>query len=369
MDEAFALMLCGAEDEEINNYFIDQAFSPLRWAPRVIEIIRSSGATGLSATQIAYRADLGIGETRQLLKMLSTETPAPISATLVRGGRYSKTLWVANPVAWRPDQERIDRVTSLRRDERAQMMDYMSSSECLMKFLADALNDSTSTPCGRCAPCLGEELVPSTYSSEIAKEAIEFLQRQPHRIKPRKKWMTDALADRGWTGNINPELQCAEGRALTHWGDPVWGEMVKAGKVEGEFSDELVQEAARLITERWTPDPFPTWVTAVPSLNHLDLVPGFASRLAAVLGIPYVQCIRKTRTTAPQKEMKNPYRQAKNLAGAFEVQGEHLQEGSVLLVDDMVDSRWTFTIIGAELRFSGCEMVYPFALADTSHGG
>ena len=33
------------------------------------------------------------------------------------------------------------------------------------------------------------------------------------------------------------------------------------------------------------------------------------------------------------------------------------------LVDDMVDSRWTFTVISALLRAAGCSAVFPMALA------
>jgi ATP-dependent DNA helicase RecQ len=35
----------------------------------------------------------------------------------------------------------------------------------------------------------------------------------------------------------------------------------------------------------------------------------------------------------------------------------------LLLVDDIVDSRWTLTEIGAVLRGAGSGPVYPFALA------
>jgi ATP-dependent DNA helicase RecQ len=41
-------------------------------------------------------------------------------------------------------------------------------------------------------------------------------------------------------------------------------------------------------------------------------------------------------------------------------------EGPVLLVDDIVDSRWTMTVVAALLRQAGCGPVYPLALADTS---
>ena len=38
----------------------------------------------------------------------------------------------------------------------------------------------------------------------------------------------------------------------------------------------------------------------------------------------------------------------------------------VLLVDDVVDSRWTLTVCGYRLMEKGCRQVYPFALADSS---
>ena len=37
--------------------------------------------------------------------------------------------------------------------------------------------------------------------------------------------------------------------------------------------------------------------------------------------------------------------------------------GPVLLVDDLVDSRWTLTVAGRELRRAGADAVLPFALA------
>lgn len=41
---------------------------------------------------------------------------------------------------------------------------------------------------------------------------------------------------------------------------------------------------------------------------------------------------------------------------------------SILLVDDMVDSRWTFTVVAAKLLEAGASSVYPFALVKTGSG-
>ena len=40
-----------------------------------------------------------------------------------------------------------------------------------------------------------------------------------------------------------------------------------------------------------------------------------------------------------------------------------LPGGPVLLVDDLVDSRWTMTVAAREVRLAGASAVLPFALA------
>ena len=65
--------------------------------------------------------------------------------------------------------------------------------------------------------------------------------------------------------------------------------------------------------------------------------------------------------------MQNSIQQEKNAFDSFQLRpGTDLPE-KVLLVDDLVDSRWTFTACGYYLtEDKRCSEVYPFALADTS---
>lgn len=60
--------------------------------------------------------------------------------------------------------------------------------------------------------------------------------------------------------------------------------------------------------------------------------------------------------------MRNNFQQARNLDGVFRVDLEG-SCGPCFLVDDMVDSKWTFTVASALLRQNGCQNVYPLALA------
>lgn len=61
--------------------------------------------------------------------------------------------------------------------------------------------------------------------------------------------------------------------------------------------------------------------------------------------------------------MQNSTQQARNVDGAFRLAAGELLDGPVLLVDDLVDSRWTFTAAAWLLRSHGVAAVYPLALA------
>jgi ATP-dependent DNA helicase RecQ len=66
--------------------------------------------------------------------------------------------------------------------------------------------------------------------------------------------------------------------------------------------------------------------------------------------------------------MQNSYQQAHNLDNVFMINTNQVQSGAVLLIDDVVDSRWTFTVIAALLRQAGSGPVFPLALAMNSWG-
>ena len=64
--------------------------------------------------------------------------------------------------------------------------------------------------------------------------------------------------------------------------------------------------------------------------------------------------------------MQNSEHQAANANSAFSVDGSLVRDGPVLLIDDIVDSRWTLTVCGARLRSAGSGLVFPFALASAA---
>jgi ATP-dependent DNA helicase RecQ len=316
-------------------------------------------AGGLTVRELESRINLRNGDIVRALKYLSAEDPSPVFK--------QGTRWLATPVIYRGDPGRADRIVELRRAEQREMQEYLRSGECLMRFLARRLDDPHARNCGKCAICLGKPLVPADVDPSLARAAAAFLRRLHVPLPPRSNWPTGvALPSHGFHGRIPPGLRAEEGRALSVWGDAGWGKLVRDGKYRaGRFSEELVEACAELL-RTWAPDPVPAWVTCVPSLEHPELVPDFARRLARRLGVPFHSCVRKLRRNHPQKEMENSFQQAHNLDGAFVVDRQLLARGAVLLVDDVTDSGWTFTVLAALLRQAGCGAVIPLALAVAS---
>jgi len=101
----------------------------------------------------------------------------------------------------------------------------------------------------------------------------------------------------------------------------------------------------------------------VPSLRRPELVPDFAERLAKAIGLPYAQPIAVARKTDAQSRLENSRQQYLNVQGAFAADRSACPPGAVLLVDDIVDSKWTISEAGATLRRAGVPAVIPFALA------
>jgi ATP-dependent DNA helicase RecQ len=277
------------------------------------------------------------------------------------GPKWMVTAAAAN---YRVDQNYINAITHKREQEQQQMQEYMQHKGCLMKFLQRSLDDPELQDCGNCKNC-NPDLFPSEKGdNNLLQNAGTFLRRSFQIIEPRKQWpANNPLPTYGFTGRINDSYIASEGRALSLWRDAGWGQLVYKGKYEDHhFSDELVSACLELLN-KWNPEPAPKWVTCIPSRNYPNLVPNFAERFAQAIQLPFVSCIEKIKDTKQQKEMENSFQQARNLDGAFRVNLPPKKYAPCLLIDDIVDSRWTFSVVSALLRNAGCKAVYPLALA------
>lgn len=356
LSAAYGILLKGEEDDKILDYFIGSAFPTPAEVQSILGALQAA-PTGLSQVALAAEVDITSGRIDRAIKLLSLESPAPI---VKDGSKWRVTAAPLSQAFW----DRVDRLTALRKVERSQMNDYMALESGHMAFLVRALDGDSSEIPPPPLPPLSAELEPG-----LVQEAVNFLRRSNLPIEPRKKWPVGELPIYGLRGNIPAALRAAEGRALSHWGDAGWGTSVEEGKYrDGHFPNILV-EACKELLGQWAPTPAPEWVACIPSRRHPTLVPDFARRLAAALGLPFVEVLTKAKDRPEQKTMANSVHQARNLDGSLEVDVDAVRDGPVLLVDDMVDSGWTFTVAAWLLRSAGSGEVFPLALASTTSGG
>ncbi len=356
LDSAYGVLLSGLEEDRINDWFIDSAFPKPDEVAQIIAALEDE-PEGLSLPGLESMVNLSKGRIKHAIQLLSLESPAPIAK---QGPRWQLTAAPLGDAFW----ERAERLTALRRDEQQQMREYVALPfGAHMQFLVTALDGDPENIAQPGLPPLPTEPDPATV-----RDAVTFLRRTSLPLKPRKRWPAGGLPNYDLRGNIAPDRQAEFGRALSVWGDAGWGSLVSAGKYrDARFADALV-EACRTMVVGWDQQPRPQWVTCIPSLRHPDLVPDFARRLAAALGLPYAATLLKIDERPEQKTMANSAQQARNVDGSLAVDRGAMPAGPVLLVDDMVDSGWTLTVAAWLLRDAGSGAVWPLALSRTGAG-
>ena len=348
IDRAYTFLMFGKEDEDILNYFINTAFPSEREAADIMEYI--SNNDGVKLYQI--NSALNIKKAR-LDKAISF---------LMHDGfiRKEKQMYYATPKPFVYDKEHYDAVTATRVREMEQMKKLATTTTCYSKFVVECLDDHSAYECGHCSNCLGQDILPSSPLAESVHIAETYINGLVLDIEPRKMWVYSE-----YTGNKKIPVPNKPGLCLAKYGDPGYGELVKRDKYSPKkrFCDELVGKSAKVLRTLVNEKEI-KYVTCVPSLRS-DIVFDFSKRLAESLGLTFVELLKKSNTRQ-QKEMQNSSYQCGNAMHSFSLLDGVEVPDKVLLVDDVVDSRWTLTACGYYLSQCGCGEIYPFALADSS---
>ena len=353
IDRAEVVLLRGAEDRRIQDFFIEQAFPRRELVERVLARIDAAGDQGASTPELTAEVNLGRGRIEAMLKVLDVE------GAVARSG----SRWVSATGEWSYDAERYGRITELRRAEQRAMAAFGADGRCLMRVLREQLDDPAAEDCGICAVCAGPRFA-GTLDPALVREAALLLRSRPLVIDVKKM----APDDTGAMKKLPEDVRAEEGRALARLGDGGWNPEIQAGLRDGRLSDEVVTAAADLVRAWAIPA---DWVAAVPARRGAagagggadgDLVSDFAARLAQALGKPFAKALVRADDRPPQREMANSAQQVANVRGAFRVARE-LPEGACLLVDDVRFSGWTLAMTAGQLRRRGASAVFPLALA------
>lgn len=345
------LLYGGAEETSINEYFIFNSFPKEENIMQVLSYIENCDDTPMR--DIAANVNVKSKVLEQILKLLLIE-----GIIVKDGSKYYRTT-----KRYVSQQHYYDLIIQMKINEYNELIQYQQEQGCLMEFITASLDDPFSKRCGKCGNCLNFRSLTIDDVSENEKgKVIEFFNNQFIIIEPRKQ---SSLTGRRLAYVYEPGL------ALSYYHEELGQEARRGKYITGSFSNILVQASAKKLQKYLYKNNVlinNLVVVPVPSNRRPLLVPQFAESLAKELKCEYANILSKKDNEPEQKSALNSQHQEANIRGYLYIKDfKNLSNKHILLVDDFVDSKWTFAI-GAELlatSFSNVT-VTPFAISDTS---
>lgn len=362
-DSADVLLLPGPEDRDIWRYFATSSMPSQERADAVLAAL-AEGST-LSTPALEARVDIRRSPLELLLKVLAVDG----AVERVSGG------WRATGTPWVYDAERYGRIAAARTAEQDAMERYEHLDSCRMAFLTTQLDDPDASACGRCDVCAGQ-WYPTDVDPDQQSRARDTLDRVGVPIDPRRSWPSglDRLGV-ALKGRIPPGEQAEEGRVVARLSDLGWGgplrDLFRSDEQDVPLDTELPAPLAgaclRVLSE-WDWPRRPVAVVCVPSVSRPHLVSSVAEGIARAGRLAYLGALDLAPGAGLLDARVNSAFRVRDLSDRFWV-GEQLAAGleglsgaPVLLVDDLVTSRWTIAVAARLLRRAGAGAVLPFAL-------
>jgi ATP-dependent DNA helicase RecQ len=356
VDRAQVILLPGPEDQAIWDYFVSVGFPAEEHVRKALRTLAAEDAP-MSTAALEPRVELARSRLETMLKVLDVDG----AAKRVRGG------WIATGADWQYDAERYRNVAQVRQDEQHAMREYEKTAMCRMRFLREQLDDPGAADCGRCDNCGGLTLVREVRDDAVAT-ASSMLGRPGVPFEPRRMWPS-AMPGLGIDvrGKVAPDDRAETGRVIARLTDLGFGARLRSllavDAPDTGVPDELLRACVQVLAS-WDWAQRPAAVVHVGSLRRPRLVADLAARLAELgrltdLGpVDHVgqSSTGRTNSALRLRDVWNAY----DLPAALTAQ---LSGQPVLLVDDLVDTGWTFTVVARLLRGAGAGAVYPFALA------
>lgn len=364
---ADVLLLPGVEDREIWHYFATNAMPTEQRAAAVLDALADAGRR-LSVGALEARVDLRRGQLELLLKVLAVDGVV----------EYGQGGWASTGREWLYDKDRYDRIAEARLAEQRAMLEYQGAVDCRMAFLTRSLDDPASAPCGRCDACVGP-WYPTEVSVDSERRAQATVAKVGVAIAPRAQWPQGldrlGVEDEGrpMKGKLAADEVVEAGRVIARLTDLGYGNAMRdlfARDTEGrpvdkEVPAELAGACLRVLKE-WGWAERPVAVAWVPSVGRPELVASLAAGVARAGRLELLGPLdlapdsggAAVNSAFRVRDLWHRFRVPEDMAGRLTA-----LDGPVLLVDDLVDTRWTMTIAGRLLRRAGADAVLPLALA------
>ena len=251
------------------------------------------------------------------------------------------------------------------------MIAYERGASCRMELLQRELDDPSAAPCGRCDVCAGA-WYPNEVSNAATAQATSRIAHTGVPIEPRGQWPTGA--DRRGVpvkGRIAVTERPEPGRVIARLTDLGWGgplrELLATGAPDQDLPAALVPAVLDTLKD-WPWDERPVGVIAMPSLTRPRLVHSTAAMIAERGKLPFLGSLDADPARPATGHGGNSAFRLASVWDRFTLTPELAATvaeapGPLLLVDDLVDSRWSLTVAARTLRLAGAPAVLPFALA------
>ncbi|WEV79535.1 RecQ family ATP-dependent DNA helicase [Janibacter cremeus] len=356
-ERADVVLLPGHDDVAIWKHFASSSMPREDQAAAVLTALAEAGKP-LSTAALETIVDIRRTRLELLLKVLDVDG----AVQRVSGG------WTSTGQPWVYDAQRYERVAAAREAEQQHMLDYIATDGCRMAFLQRTLDDPSATDCGRCDRCAGP-WIDADVADDALGSARSTLDRAGVDLDPRAQWPTgmDRLGV-PVKGKIPPDEGMSPGRALARVTDLGWGPRVRELlATDPPVPESTVRAVVRVLAE-WGWRTRPAGIVTIPSRSRPTLVTSLATQLGQIGRLPVLGSLDLVDGGPVGEPGGNS---AYRLAAVWErlEVGPELAAalpglaGPVLLVDDVVHSRWTLTVAARALRRAGADEVLPFALA------
>lgn len=365
---ADVLLLPGRGDRAIWEYFATSSMPEEEKALQVLAALEQT-PEGLSLAALEARVQLRRSTLELLLKVLDVE-----GAVVKEGSRWCRTS-----AAWSYDRERYAGVARARVREQESMLEYERTEGCRMVFLARQLDDTSAQPCGRCDRCAGP-----WYSTQVPEEAQQAARQSFATVgvpvEPRRMWPTgldQLMGASAPRGRLSKDEQAEPGYALARLSDMGYGTRLRelfatnelGEPVDSEVPADLGRACVKVLAAwQWGAAGRPAAVLTLPSPVRPRLARSLGRGLASVgrlMDLGQVSLVEEPRFFGGNSAFR-----CADVLRSYLVPSEvldYVRENrcAVLLVSDLVDSRWANTVVVRALREAGATAVYPFSLAAT----
>ena len=345
LKDSLGLLMFSESDTDIWDYFDKSSIFETGEINSVLEFLKENASKG----------SLRIGEVEKNVNIARSRLDKLVKKLEVEGHLFKENnAYSLTPKKWVERFQDIDEIVSRKKIEHTHMMEYLNTKSCRMKILRGFLDDKTTINCNKCDNCLGVSKF--DIDSKIVERANAFLFKKSFPINPRLKWYENNISR-----SIPRNLLLEKGLSRSLMSSNLGRALRSAKNSNEEFPEHFLLTMFELLKKFPVQDK-PKYIAYIPSLNeNRSQVKHFVYKLGKEIGLSVIDNIVKTQKNDLQKLQKNSWYQSKNVENAFKIVGEIPHE-PIYLFDDIVDSRWTMTHVGALLRKHGATKVFPIAL-------